>query len=419
MTSTYEQLRMEKLKRNSRMMSELGLDNPIVLTPAKPAIRRAKASATAADSTPPVQPRRRSTRIAKTEGEEELVEMGHQNTSRAQQKPEKEEETYSKLEEEEAQALGSDMEIGGDSLLKKIYSLDFHPTKPNLLAAGGHGGRVALFNNSAVTLSFQVTNAWVSSVKLVEGNLLLVSANDGKIAGYDHTLVSSASPTTPKALFSTGEAHAGKGIFDLAVTGNQVGTCSKDGSLTLSSLDAAGSGLSVVRRVPQAHRGVCKSVGFHPNNPNLLVSGGNDSAIRLWDFRSPQHDPQLAWESKFGLAVNHVQFATSPDLVLVGSFATTMELFDSRFPTAPAREFTGHCPPEQRKLVNIYQPVLVGQNRVMASAGGASRLTVFDLDTALVLSQGEVGWEAHATTLHAPSSLVAVSHGARVSLFHL
>lgn len=405
--SAYERLRMEKLKRNSRMMSELGLDNPVVVPVAKPTVRRA---ATAAVAATPVRPTRRSTRLSKTGGEEGedvvVVETAQE-----------EEETYSKLEEKEAPALGSDMEIDGDGVLKKIYSLDFHATRPNLLAAGGHGGRVALFNHSTVTLSFQVTNAWISSVKLVEGNLLLVSANDGKIAGYDHTLVSSASPATPKALFATSEAHAGKGIFDLAVTGQQVATCSKDGSLAWSLLDAAGSGLSVVRRIPQAHRGVCKSVCFHPDNPSLLVSGGNDSGVRLWDCRSPEHEPQLAWESRFGLAVNHVQFA-SPELVLVGSFATAMELFDSRFPAAPAREFTGHCPPELRKLADIYQPVLVGGNRVMASAGGASRLTVFDLDTASVLSQGEVGWAAQATSLHAPSALVAVSHGARVSLFH-
>lgn len=451
--SDYELLRMQKLKRNSQMLSSLGLDNTdndnssssnnALLSPPK---RSKRPTAT----TTPAVATRRSTRIAKSvTGETEpLVELDDPHSWRTKLNPsvvaaaasttttvfdeDGEWENYTHLLT--SQVLNEKDSIEGDPLLKKIYSIDISPTHTNVVAAGGHAGRVAVFSSNALMLSFQATNAWVSSVKFVGNNVLLVSSNDGKVSAFDYTMISQAN--RPKPLCMSTELHAGKGIFDMDVcrsnSSNDAAkliTASKDGSIAHSKFNESGE-LKLIRRYKEAHNGVCKSAQFAHQSEHVVVSGGNDSCVLVWDLRI-HHAPQVEMKSSFGMAVNNCQFSPETDHVLVSSgFAPQIEVHDLRYPhvagqlssSTTTRKLKGHCPPNKQRLANIYQPVFVGNGRLVASGGGSTRLTTFDIQSGEIVHQTEMGWEANASARVSKCAAdgnyrIAVSHGMRIALF--
>jgi len=326
--------------------------------------------------------------------------------------------------------LGTDVT---DSQLKRVYSMNFHASKP-ILACGGHGGRVAVFSSTfsksksdELLLSFKASKGWISGVRFVDDMDcgLLVSSNDGTVSLWDCTVQHSL---MPKSVGDDFAPHNGSGIFDMDVHKTEVVTSSKDGSLCVSTLRSSSGSFAVRTRIDDAHAGVAKSVMFQPkSNGNLIVSGGNDSAVRVWDLRqSSQKRPAVDMSSSFGLVVNIVRW--NPEVehqVLSASFAPAMELHDIRNPSSPAVKLEGHVPLGTTRVSNIYQPVyLQSGTRIVASGGGSRNLTMFDASSGEVLSSGAVGWESGSLepcssdpSSSSSSTRVAVSHGMDISFF--
>jgi hypothetical protein len=446
---TYEELRMEKLRRNQQVLLGLGLAQIAqTLSPNRsrsariPANKNKKRVSALDPKTTPSGPRRRSPRLT---GESPLVETGIGAAVHAQESDEEAEEQYafdpskvlqyscfaedavaaSSLRQGEITDATNLRPVGsgvGDPALKRIYSLSFHAKKP-LLAAGGHGGRVAVFSSTCskkkedeTLLSFKASKGWISGVKFVEEMDcgLLVSSNDGTVSLWDCTV---QHDMIPKSVW-TASVHGGSGIYHLDVIGDRMVTSGKDGSVCVGTLQS--NKMELLRQFDEAHEGVVKSVMFRPNaGGNIVASGGNDTAIRIWDCRSKQDKPSVEMFSSFKLALNIVRWNPVVDhVILSASFANTMELHDTRYPQSKPIQLKGHMPLSCTRASNIYQPIFVNQGkRIIASGGGSKNITMFDSMTGEVLSSGMVGWDSGAFEHSFDGNRIAVSHGKDVSFF--
>lgn len=62
----------------------------------------------------------------------------------------------------------------------------------------------------------------------------------------------------------------------------------------------------------QLHERTINKINFHPNDPNLLISGGGDGLIKLVDFRCSPLDPSLTFKHETESRVTDVQFCPLP-----------------------------------------------------------------------------------------------------------
>lgn len=447
---SYEELRMEKLRRNQQVMMNLGLNDmasasvshaPKTQHTKNSAIARRKRLKESLESTP--QPRRRSPRLT-SDSEKTSTSTSTSTTTRDQvlSDDESEEEVQYSFDTSKAMLYSFDEDssssnetkkgegnvlrsIGGgaaDSTLKRMYALSFHSFKP-LLAGGGHQGRVSVFSAACqktkeeeVLLSFKASKGWISGVRFLSGMEcgLVVTSNDGELSLWDCTV---AHDMMPKKLFSQA-LHGKSGIFDVDLYESDFVTSSKDGSLCLGRIGEAK--VDVKSRFLDAHNGVVKSVMFRPGEGgNIMCSGGNDSMVRIWDVRRKTDKCEVEFKSAFHGVINLTKWnPMETHLVLAASFASSMEMFDVRKASEPAVVFTGHFPPTCTRASGIYQPVFAyGGKRVVASGGGSKNLTMFSTSSGEVVSSGTVGWEAGALETSMDDRKIAVSHGSEVSFY--
>jgi hypothetical protein len=135
-----------------------------------------------------------------------------------------------------------------DSQLSKIYSMHFNASNgtPDLLAAGGHGGRVSIYglackkdastatNYNDPILSWKAHSGWISGVQFYGGaasnnntksQLLLTSGNDKGVVLWDLSQ-QEASTKEPKKRATNYALHT-SGIFHLHEMNSYLITCSK------------------------------------------------------------------------------------------------------------------------------------------------------------------------------------------------
>lgn len=126
--------------------------------------------------------------------------------------------------------------------------MDFHE---NLLAVGGHGGRLSIFGKSSTPLlSWKGHNGWISDVLFVN-KLLLTSSNDKQVSIWNVNLQKGIKNKNggkiiqekqPKSVFSSKNAS---GVFSMHCKEGFVVVGCKDGSVQYSQLN--NDSLSVVK----------------------------------------------------------------------------------------------------------------------------------------------------------------------------
>eukprot|EP01094_Clydonella_sp_ATCC50884_P011283 TRINITY_DN2108_c0_g1_i3.p1 TRINITY_DN2108_c0_g1~~TRINITY_DN2108_c0_g1_i3.p1 ORF type:complete len:423 (+),score=113.76 TRINITY_DN2108_c0_g1_i3:39-1271(+) len=81
-------------------------------------------------------------------------------------------------------------------------------------------------------------------------------------------------------------------------------------------------------------------VQWHPRDPNLLMTAGDDKMIMLWDLRTGQPSEEFKAHK---LEVNSVAFNQTSDFFFIsGSTDKTIRLWDTRKLTKPVYSFYGH-----------------------------------------------------------------------------
>ena len=98
---------------------------------------------------------------------------------------------------------------------------------------------------------------------------LLCGSTDGTLACVDCTGRLFAATKVDCSIRTLCISQDGRAAF---------GGC-EDGSIRVWAITDHGGALREIFRYPRAHDGVCASLAIHKN---LLVSGGDDGAIRIW-----------------------------------------------------------------------------------------------------------------------------------------
>ena len=240
------------------------------------------------------------------------------------------------------------------------------------LAAGGDGGRVALFalddetaraqcsaddtkhaedakgetdrgrSGSRVSLPLQswvAHRGWCGQVQFAplgsDFKVLSAGGMDGAVALWDTSRVGRESGR-PLELFRDDRAHDG-GIFSMHWSnGGGVLTSSKDGSTCVSRLaddasSSAGSFLRVERRIDDAHRGVVKCARWRMRGAGeddatggddaLFATCGNDGRVCVQDARAARAAAQTLEAAHGGRPVNFLEWAAAAAGPGVGSAA--------------------------------------------------------------------------------------------------
>eukprot|EP01052_Picozoa_sp_SAG31_P036650 SAG31_NODE_4608_length_3098_cov_3.502167_4_plen_457_part_00 len=273
-----------------------------------------------------------------------------------------------------------------DGSLTKVYTMDWAGASGSgwLLAAGGHGGRVAVFgggkqpskglssNGGETLLSWKAHHGWVGHVQFCGRNgdhngggsrLLLTASNDKSLMIWDLNKVAGG---TPRVASKTLGLHAG-GIFSADVdaqSGLAVLTSGKDGATVLSNLRPDGSGWADVgRRFDRHHFGhVVKCCRFQSaGESQLFADTGNSKDICIMDPRLPRNEPSLRLQGVHPTAVNALAWSKRTEWLLASaSFSPAVLLHDLRSPSRSIPSLLGHCGGNSARtgrLKAIYHPV--------------------------------------------------------------
>lgn len=300
------------------------------------------------------------------------------------------------------------------------------------LAAGGDGGRVAVFalDDASEDEAFDEASdelrqirlplqswvahrGWCGQVQFAPTSsggaigerpfrVLSAGGMDGAVALWDTSRVGRESGR-PLELFRDFSAHNG-GIFSMHWSrGGGILTSSKDGATCVSRLaddlgtvslnDKKSNGVFVVeRRIDDAHVGVVKCARWRMcptlsscgdgGDDALFATCGNDGRVCVLDKRAKRATVATLDDAHGGVAVNFLEWAAAASGPGVGScvaenvFCTSASndhrvlVWDLRFLTArvPLASLMGHIPRSVTKPKALYRPAFI--------AGGAAGVAV-------------------------------------------
>jgi coatomer subunit beta' len=204
-----------------------------------------------------------------------------------------------------------------DQRSERVKSVDFHPTKPWVLASL-HTGKVCIWNyqSQAIEKSIDVTESPVRSAKFVAHKQWIVTGSDDKfIRVYDYNSCEKVKEF---------EAHTDFIRF-VAVhpTLPYVLSASDDNLIKLWDWEKDWA----CTRVFAGHSHYVMGVAFEPKNANIFASASLDCSVKVWDLGSPNPSFTLEAHSK---GVNCVDFFTSGDktYLITGSDDFTVKVWD-------------------------------------------------------------------------------------------
>eukprot|EP00741_Cyanophora_paradoxa_P023408 tig00021582_g22614.t1 len=267
---------------------------------------------------------------------------------------------------------------------------------------------------------------WVSEVQLVRpaggAPLLLTASDDATVALWDLRRALEVPGAALRAVQRLPELHTA-GIYSLQAhgAGARVATSSKDGTVAVSRLTAAG--LVLERALGEVHAGVCKRVRWRPGPgpDHTLASCGNDKAVQVLDVRAPE-PVVLRVPDAHSLAVNTVAWSPARDhLLLSSSFDNNIHLYDVRMSGARSRLSGGAfplCAARGGRAQSILHPTFfLGGGAVLAPVDRAHHLQLFSAADGAPLQPLPLGYTPSALYAH-PSSLLAACKGTRLEIMY-
>ena len=338
--------------------------------------------------------------------------------------------------------------VAEDAELQRTYALATDAGQ-RFLAAGGHQGRVAVFDLArwavgsgacaAPLLSYRAHGGWVSGVHFVPrtavpqgigsssssssiaDSVLVTTGNDGGLVVW--ALDACAAP---RAAAGT---RLGTGIFSADCVADVAAVACKDGSVRTFALDAAGA-VAPRTVLAGAHAGVAKCVRACPTaGAHVLASGGNDARVCVHDVRVPQGAagaaaPVVEFAHVHTHAVNGVDWHPADAHVLAStSFDRSVCLLDVRQPAAPLQRYTGHAA-AGASARHIHRAVFCCRGTALACSGdGSTRLSLYDARPTAptgntAISRGDVGSELSTLLSTTPATrLLVAAHGRTLSFF--
>lgn len=319
-----------------------------------------------------------------------------------------------------------------DAELQRTYALATDAGQ-RFLAAGGHQGRVAVFDLARWAvgsgacaeplLSYRAHGGWVSGVHFVPraggaaggvaDSVLVTTGNDGGLVVW-----ALAADAAPRAAAGT---RLGTGVFsaDCAAGARVAAVACKDGSVRTFALDAAGA-VAPRTVLAGAHAGVAKCVRACPGTAaRVLASGGNDARVCVHDERAPAGTTAIVFEHAHTHAVNGVDWHPAREHVLAStSFDRSVCVLDVRRPDAPLRRCTGHAD-ARTGARHIHRAVFCCGGTALACSGdGSTRLSLYDAATGTAVSRGDVGTELSTLLSTTPATdILVAAHGRTLSFF--
>jgi hypothetical protein len=149
---------------------------------------------------------------------------------------------------------------------------------------------------------------------------------------FDAGTVVASTSSGAVALVQTGGVAAAGTLVDASGNANNSNNNNTGGGNITVGPDVAVRGSSLLMQF-QAHDYEAWIAAGHTTDPNIVYSGGDDCAFRVWDVRTAEAGrPALA--KRFDMGVTGIQHsphsAVQPHLVAVGSYDESLTLLDCR-----------------------------------------------------------------------------------------
>ncbi|KAH3764318.1 Peroxisome biogenesis protein 7 [Pelomyxa schiedti] len=311
-----------------------------------------------------------------------------------------------------------------DPKLTRIYSMSYSHAG-DVLAAGGHGGRVAIWPCAPVSrsqncpnesesdmnplVSFQAHRGWISDVQWLSDNshpdVLLSSGNDGAVMLWDVHKSSAKSGS----LVMRSKVSIGSGIFSFHEYGGTGVAGTKSAHVVVLRIGSAN--LEVVNKYDNVHTSVVKCA--HLNSMSgMILSGGNDAKICLFDPRNSTVCGTFLRKA----IVNYVEWEPASEYRFLSvALDKIILLHDSRRLDKPVFEYTGHT----HSIPNTIRSArFVHRGRAIVTGGDTHELSLYCTDTGATVSRGLVGYESGSMESQGPDTLtLAVTHARNVHIF--
>ena len=363
-SNSYEQLRLDNIRRNAEFLASLGLASvkPKLTSTLSRTIpngpRENKRKHSSSTSTALVEPVRRSSRTAGLPPVRYDSSMINEKLIEDDKEEEEEEEEEEEIDYDDSNVfkhmiLASESSSSSSSIHNKVYdslaynlhpsepgytedleacySMHFHTSLDGLLLVGGKSGYVSLLQtprqshheSTKLLMSSKCHGRWVSTNKFLSSTVttnmnsrqlhMITASDDGSIKIWDLTKCSvNTKQSSPKLVVSNDNIHSKRGIYSFDECGGFVVSGSKDRNVCISRVDVD-SDMNITREIchDAYHHGVVKSVGwkYEINNsrPYIYVSGGQDRIVCVKDIRQSQEEGSICmFEDNSG--VHHVEF---------------------------------------------------------------------------------------------------------------
>ena len=300
-------------------------------------------------------------------------------------------------------------------LAAEVFSVRFSPDG-KYIAAGCGDGAVRVFNAKTGTVSQTLSTG--SSEGLPSTILRFRPSGDGSrtknvlLAANAMGVVEHWHVTSGKCLHSHVEEGADNQVYalDYAPSGAEFAAGGKDCAIRVYDEDTrklkatlkGGSGYGI--KASAGHSNRIFSCKFHPTDPNLLVSGGWDNTVQIWDARAGASVRSLYGPHLCGDAID---VSADGSKILTGSWRPEDQLQLWDFGTGALQETV----PWTSSLIQQREPCMVyaaqfakapknGTEPLIAAGGsGANEARVFDCHANYAMVGTVAGLERGVFTL--------------------